>query len=443
MLSWPDSPGPGIFGAIIADRRMLMGPDCTYTQDYRRRYTDEQFLCILERACIAMEKAFDTVKPDLVVGFICNSLLEYLGFLFARARGIRYLNLRTSRIGNRVLLSDTHRDPAPEVVQAYAAGEGIGETAIDQAKKLIRSAREVSAKYEGVVSPSNKPARNIPKPHNPFTAALRFFRSLSEYKSSGAADDNHCPGLIRPLWFRAVRNPVLAHMAERMLRSEHVTAQDLAKRRFAVFPLHTEPETSLTLYGRPFLNQIEIVRTIALSLPADMLLVIKEHPWMVEKRSLGMYKKFINIPRVRIAAPEQDLRDLIARSSLVTLLTGSSGLEASVLEKPVVTLGHNMVTLLPDFMAVRCRDFTNLPETISALLNEHNHDEAALERLYAAIVKNTTEVNLYTGLLGRTNSYSPEHQSRDPDLDNLATFLLERVKQPMTTAPAGYEVGSW
>jgi hypothetical protein len=443
MLSWPDRPGPGVFGAIVADRRLLMGPDCTYTQDYRRRYTDEQLLCILERACIAMEKAFDTVKPDLVVGFICNSLLEYLGFLFARARGIRYLNLRTSRIGNRVLLSDTHRDPAPEVVRTYAAEEEISKTVIDQARKLIHSTREVSAKYEGVVYASNMPARKIPTPRNPFAAALRFSRSLSEYKSSGAADDNHCPGLIRPLWFSAVRNPVLARMTERMLRSEYVTEKDLNERRFAIFPLHTEPEISLTLYGRPFLNQVEIVRTIALSLPANMLLVIKEHPWMVGKRSLSMYKKFLNIPRVRIAAPQLDLRDLIASSSLVTLLTGSSGLEASILKKPVITLGPNMVTLLPDSMAVRCRDLTNLPETISALLNEHEHDETALERLYAAIVENTTEVNLYSGLLGRTNSYSPENQSRDADLDNLATFLLERAKQPVSNVPAGYEVGSW
>jgi hypothetical protein len=443
MLSWPDKPGPGVFGAIVADRRLLMGPDCTYTQDYRRRFTDQQLLCILERACIAMEEAFDTVQPDLVVGFICNSLLEYLGFLFARARGIRYLNLRTSRIGNRVLLSDTHRDPAPEVVLTYAAGEKIRKTTIDQAKNLIRTARQVSAKYEGVVSPSNKPARKIPTPRNPFAAALRFSRSLSEYKSSGAADDNHCPGLIRPLWFSAVRNPIRARKTKRMLRAQYVAAEYLAERRFAVFPLHTEPEISLTLYGRPFLNQVEIIRAIALSLPADMLLVIKEHPWMVGKRSLGMYKKFLNIPRVRIAAPELDLRGLISKSSLVALLTGSSGLEASILEKPVVTLGPNMVTLLPDSMAVRCRDLTNLPETISTLLNEHDHDETALERLYAAIVENTTEVNLYSGLLGRSNSYSPGNQSRAADLDNLATFLLKRAQQPVANVPAGYEVGSW
>ncbi len=443
QLSWTDGAGPGVFGAIVADRRLLMGPDCTYTQDYRRRFSDDQLLCILERACIAMEKAFDTIKPDLVVGFVCNSLLEYLGFLFARARGIRFLNLRTSRIENRILLSDSHRDPAPEVAKTYANAASISTTGMAQAKQLIQNARSVTAKYEGVVSPSSNPARKISIPRNPLTAALRFSRSLSEYRSSGAAADNHCPGLIRPLWFGAVRNPILARRTQRMLRDHYVTSADLAERRYAVFPLHTEPEISLTLYGRPYLNQVEVVRAIALSLPSDMILVIKEHPWMVGKRSLGMYKKFLNIPRVRLAAPELNLRDLIAKSSLVTLLTGSSGLEASILERPVVTLGPNMVTLLPDSMAVRCRDLTELPETISNLLNKHKHNEAALERLYAAIVENTTEINLYSGLLGRTDSYSTEERSRDTDLSNLATFLLKRAKQSFAKVPEEYEVGSW
>jgi hypothetical protein len=443
QLTWPEGPGPGVFGAIVADRRLLMGPDCTYNQNYRRRFTDEQYPCILEKGFAAMEQAFDTVKPDLVVGFICNSILEYLGFLFARARGIRYLNLRTSRIENRILLSDSHRDPAPEVVATYAIDDIMSSAGKAHAKKLIRNAREVSAKYEGVVSPSSKPARKVPIPRNPFAAALRFSRTLSEYKSSGAAEDNHCPGLIRPLWFSAVRNPILSRMTKRMLRAQYVSAEYLSKRRFAVFPLHTESEISLTLYGRPYSNQAEVIRAIALGLPADMLLVIKEHPWMVGKRSLGMYKKFLNIPRVRIAAPELDLRDLILKSSLVTLLTGSSGLEASILEKPVVTLGPNMVTLLPDTMAVCCHDLTILPEAISKILNEHRHDEVALELLYAAIIDNTTEVNLYSGLLGRIHSYSTQDRSREADLNNLAAFLLERAQQPIANVPEGYEVGSW
>ena len=435
--------GPGLFGAIVADRRLLMGPDCTYVQDYRRRFSDDELLRILENGCSAVETAFDKLKPDLVIGFICNSLLEYLVFLFARARGIRYLNIRTSRIGNRVLISDSHRDPAPEVAARYAALAEHPDADFGNARALISETREDNAKYEGVTAPSNRPARNVSLPRDPLAAPFRFIRSLLEFRACGAVADNHCPGLIRPLLFKGFFNPIRARRVDRLLRPQYLTEKYLNNGRYAVFPLHTEPEISLQLYGRPLLNQIEIVRAIALSLPADMTLAIKEHPWMVGKRSLDSYRKFQEIPRVHIAAPEMELRDLIANATLITILTGSSGIEAAVLKKPVVTLGPSMINLLPDTMVEHCRDFTQLPESITRILMEHHHDEPSLERLFLAILENTTNVNLYSGLLGRTLTYARELHHREDELDRLAEFTLARANQPYAKVPATIESGSW
>ena len=227
------------------------------------------------------------------------------------------------------------------------------------------------------------------------------------------------------------------------MRPRYITQDALEGCRYALFPLHTEPEIALLLYGRPFLNQIEIVRALALSLPADMILVIKEHPWMVGKRSLGSYEKYLEIPRVRFAAPEVDLRGLIAKAALVTLLSGSSGIEAAVLKRPVLTLGPTMVNLLPDTMVTHCADFTQLPETIATLLSHHQHDEAALERLFEAIEQSTVEVNLYSGLLGRDATFAPEDRRRSDDIARLTSFALDRVREPVAQPPASVEVGSW
>lgn len=443
MLAGPSGAGPGLFGAIVADRRLLMGPNCTYFQDYRRRFTDDELLRILQNGCVAIEKAFDRINPDLVVGFICVSILEYLAFLFARTRGIRYLNLRTARISNRIMMSDSHRDPAPEVAASFFSIETEQNPDYAVARRLITQTRDHHAKYEGVTAPSHKPARKVSLPRNALSAPVRFMRNIAEYNACGAADDNHCPGLVRPLLFKALFNPVRARQVDRKLRPNYIIPEELTNRRYAVFPLHTEPEISLLLYGRPFLNQIEIIRALALSLPADMILIIKEHPWMVGKRSMGSYRKFLNIPRVHFAAPEMDLRDLITKATLVTLLTGSSGIEAAVLEKPVLTLGPSMVDLLPDHMVTRCRDLTLLPEVIATLLSEHRHDEAALERLFAAIDRNTVEVNLYSGLLGRVAGFTPEERRRDDDLARLASFAIRRAAQPAADVPANVEVGSW
>jgi hypothetical protein len=441
MLAGPNDAGPGLFGAIVADRRLLMGPDCSYSQDYRRRFSDTELLRILQNGCEAMEKMFDDLKPDLVVGFVCVSILEYLAFLFAKARGIRYLNIRTSRIGNRILLADTHRDPAAEVATALATKKFV-DTDIKFSQEWIHAARFKDAKYEGVSSPSAQPAQKFGIAGGKLGAPLRFLKRLKEYKACGAAEDNHSPGLIRPAIFKLLINPMRARQAERTLRSTYITANELKESRYAVFPLHTEPEMSLLLYGRPYVNQMELLRAIALSLPADMVLVVKEHPWMVGKRSISAYRKFLNIPRLRLAAPEVTVRALIENAALCCVHTGSSWWEATVLKIPVLALGPIMGELLPEGMVRRCRDLTLLPETIATLLSTAKHQEKQLEDLVAAISACTIPINLYTGLLERA-AYRTEDIDRDQELARMSDFILKRMNEANQSAPTNIQGGSW
>jgi hypothetical protein len=428
ILGAGDADAPGLFGGIVCDRRLLMGPDCSFSQDYRRRFGDAALLRILQNGCEAMERAFDILKPDLVVGFICVSLLEYLAFLFARARGVRYLNLRTSRIANRVLLSDSHRDPAPEVARALHEAR-YGNADMEMARRWLAQARGEDARYEGVAAPSAAPAQRTRLTGRRAGAPLRFARTLMRYHASGAAADNHSPGLIRPALFKAVVNPLRARRIDRALRPHYIGSDALARTRHAVFPLHTEPEVSLLVYGRPMVNQIELLRAVALSLPANMILVAKEHPWMVGKRSLAAYRKMLNIPRVRLAPPEMTVRALIETATLVVVHTGSSGLEAAAMGKPVLALGPTMGELLPDTMIRRCADLTRLPAAIAGLLDGYAHDSAALERFVAAIIASTAPLNLYTGLLERA-AFAPGSAGTGNDIDELTTFLLARAAEP-------------
>jgi hypothetical protein len=442
MLAGPSGSGPGLFGAIVADRRLIMGPDCSYSQDYRRRFDDDTLLRILQNGCEAMERLFDELKPDLVVGFVCVSLLEYLAFLFARARGIRYLNLRTSRVANRVLLADTHRDPAGEVAAAYARS-AFSDADRQFANDWIDEARAVHAKYEGVIAPSARPAQGVRISGSKFTTPFRLLRTMSDYYRSGAVADNHSPSPVRASIFKGLINPVRARLMNRKLADRYVPAAELRKRRYALFPLHTEPEVSLLLYGRPYVNQIELMRALAFSLPADMVLVVKEHPWMVGKRHLSAYDKMLRIPRVRLAAPQMAVRDLLSDASLVVVHTGSTWLEAALLGKPTIGLGPTMGELLPPGMMRRCHDQTMLPEMIASLLAEARQDDAALHRLIAAIASVSAPVNLYTGLLGRT-AYTPDAaDGAKSDIDILADFLLVRASQPSMAAAQTFGAAAW
>ncbi len=428
----------GLFGAIVADRRLFMGPDCTYSQDYRRRFTDEQLLSILQRGLEEMERLFDALQPDVMVSFICVTMLDYLAYLFAKARGVRVLNLRPTRVGDRISLSSRLNDPSPELAASYERilAEGHPEY-WETSRAYIQRVREQHGRYEGVVRPSDRPAlkANTAKLGR-LGGVASAVRSYLAYRRSVASKDNHVPDPLRTMWFAAVRNPRRARAAQGLLAARYVKAEHLPAVRYAFFPLHTEPEVSLLVYGRPYVNQIEIIRMLAMSLPVDMVLVVKEHPWMVGKRTLGAYRKMLNIPRVRLADPSMEARTLIQQADLVAVVTGSVALEAAMLGKPVITFGDCPYNLLPSSMVRRCDDPRRLQSIVRESLSEQAVDDRALQAYVAAVFDTSASVNLYSVLLGKKNVHAERAGAYAEEIAKLSALVVQELAVPVvSTAP--------
>lgn len=431
----------GLFGALVADRRLFMGRDCTYSQDYRRRFSDRELLSILQSGLVETERLFDELRPALVVGFICVTMLDYLVYLFARARGVRYLNLRPTRVGDRVTLGSILNDPTPEFVQAYRCARERRSPYLDEARKYIKRVREQHGRYEGVVRPSAKPALKVnARGGSAAQAALRWINNYWAYRAGPAATDNHVPNPIRTLLFAGVVNPVRARYAAHRLGSQYADPSQLQNRRFAFYPLHTEPEVSLLVYGRPFVNQIEIIRALAMSLPVDMVLVVKEHPWMVGKRTYATYRKLLNIPRVRLVDPSVEARDLIAGAALVAVVTGSVALEAAMLGKPVLTFGDCPYNALPETMVQRCRDLRRLPGLLRQMLDGYVDDEQALEAYLAATWETSESINLYSVLLQKRGVYADRSADAQGEVEKLADYTLRCLQ---SATPATFASATW
>jgi hypothetical protein len=429
----------GLFGAIVADRRLFMGPDCAFTQDYRRRYSDDELLFILQRGIEHVEALFDRLKPDLVVSFICVTMLDYVAYLVAQARGIRFFNLRPTRIGDRVAFSHKLNDPAPELAAQYErliAGERSRFE--EEAQRYIQRVREQHGRYEGVVRPSDKPA--LKSNAGKFSRIDRLFsavRTYLNYRSSVAASDNHVPDPLRRLYFTAWRNPRQARRIRNFFNGRYVGELDLQGLRYVFFPLHTEPEVSLLVYGRPYVNQIEIVRMLAMSLPVDMVLIVKEHPWMVGKRSLAAYQKMLDIPRVMFANPALEPRTLVKQADLVAVVTGSIALEAAMHDKPVITFGDCPYNLLPDTMVRRCADPRHLQSLIKQAIGQHKTDEKALRAYVASVFETSASVNLYSVLLGKSNVHSERAASYAEEIGKLVEHLETLMGRPSATEASG------
>lgn len=435
----------GLFGAIVADRRLFMGPDCASTQDYRRRFSDDELLCILQRGLERMEALFDDLKPDLVVSFICVTMLDYLACLFANARGVPFLNLRPTRIGDRVAFSRVLNDPSPELAAKYQRLlTGESSRFEEEARQYIRRVREQHGRYEGVVRPSDRPA--LKSNFSKFARIDRFFlaiRGYLDYRNSSAATDNHVPDPLRRLYFTAWGNPRHAYRVRQFFKNRYIREHDLQSLRYVFFPLHTEPEVSLLVYGRPYVNQIEIIRMLAMSLPIDTVLVVKEHPWMVGKRALGAYQKMLDIPRVKFADPALEARMLVKHSDLVAVVTGSVALEAAMLNKPVITFGDCPYNLLPDNMVRRCADPRHLQTLIRDAIADHQVDEIALLAFVTAVFESSASVNLYSVLLGKSNVHAERNAAYAEEIDNLAEHLVSLLGTKAGTGAAHPDTARW
>lgn len=113
-------------------------------------------------------------------------------------------------------------------------------------------------------------------------------------------------------------------------------------RKYVYYPLHYQPEASTCVCASKYENQLFYIDSWAKSLPADTVLYVKEHYALLGNRDPHFYIDLQKYPNVILIDPWESSRKLIENSVAVTTLTGTAGLEAALLRKPVF-LGGNIV----------------------------------------------------------------------------------------------------
>ncbi len=134
------------------------------------------------------------------------------------------------------------------------------------------------------------------------------------------------------------------------LRKEYLKLQvkpDLAK-KFVYVPLHYQPESSTSSLGDVFVDQILMIETLAVALPKDWVIYVKEHPtqWLIRGpvyfgyRYRGYYEKIAKLPNVFLIPISTDSFTLIDKSQALATVTGSAGWEAVLRDKPALVFGY-------------------------------------------------------------------------------------------------------
>ena len=175
--------------------------------------------------------------------------------------------------------------------------------------------------------------------------------------------------------------------ARRMQGRKMARLSELVGTPYVYFPLQVDPETGFQGRSPEYFNQHAAIVSISRDLPAGVRLAIKEHFPALGLRPVNFYDQLRDLKNVVLLDVRENGLDAIRHCSAVATINGSSGQEAAVLGKPVITFGrHNLYNVLEHVFVVS--DETQLAGTIrTALAEGFDHESAALDgaRFLAAL----------------------------------------------------------
>lgn len=109
--------------------------------------------------------------------------------------------------------------------------------------------------------------------------------------------------------------------------------------KFVLFPLHFQPEASTCVYARKYENQLYFIDQLSKSIPAGLMIYVKEHIVRQGHRPLAFYRQIKKYPNIKLIGPENSGHDLISHCEYVVCLTSTLGFEALMYGKSVFVCG--------------------------------------------------------------------------------------------------------
>jgi hypothetical protein len=411
-----------LWEAVLADRRVIYGEFCKVKDDFFSRYTHEEIISLVCHSLCKIEEFINEVKPDYVFGFAPVTLLEVLTIKYCQVKNIKILLLRSSKVDDRIVFYDNLYFLPSLITSKLLCEEYIESENLENAKIYLKKIQNSKiTNYEGAHDPryffSNPSLISF---FIGFLSSIRVF--IIKYKNINTRTDKHLPNPIINYYY----NYVFKYFRIKKLKNFYTkkTLKIITEsQNYGFFALHSEPEIALQLNGKIFTNQIDLVKNIALALPLNFKLLIKEHPRSYGLRGKNFYSDLIAIPNVELVDFNFSVSELIECSKIVFTISGNTGFEALIRKKPVIVFGLHDLTLFPQSMVRTVHNLFELTKNINDLLSNYDFDKNFTLKYLALIYKYSTSVNLYSSLLAKSGRISFSELSYESQIENISQLF--------------------
>lgn len=392
-------PDESIWNAISNDRRIFLGKYAKVTQSYNPDYSYDEMLRLFQVFTLNIELFIKNIQPDTIVGMGQGTIGDYIFYKIAKAQKIKYVALKSVKTANYQTLTETIGEEHHSIRKSfdeYLNGKQIDSQLQVKVDRHMQIIAEGIIPYEGNVA---IPKRNKIFKINDFGNYIKYI--VKDIILAFKKRDHHSRSLYSLMYFyNNTYKSYRARQLRRITQAKTIYQLDKIKNgNYIFFPLHAEPEISLTNYSKFYQNQIEVIRNLCLQLPSKYKLIIKEHPRNIGRRSVGYYKKILQIPNVDFADFELPSLQVLKRSKLVIVLSGNIGYEAVLSKIPVITLGSTMYNMLPKTMVNHLDSIKNIYMEINDTIENYRWDSDILEKYIAAIIQHSFPLDVYTVLL--------------------------------------------
>lgn len=353
-----------------------------YYYGFRQNVSDEEILDFVQAVYKYIKVFFKEFKPDVIIAANFVSLPHIMMNLYAKKQGVPMIAITDSKIQNQYIFTYDYIDSSgPFYNRVQELDDGLKSENAEKAKKYIKEFRQ-KFKTPDYAKKSKEISlwKKIKKEIMPFYQIYLWYRDpqVNVLESTGITIDYRPPRIILRDYFseksyRRAMNNYKYYPFERI-------------GKFIYFPLQFQPEATIDVMAPYFSNQIETARLVAMSLPDDFTLLVKEHPEMVGKRPPSYIEKLdktVNIKLVDYRTPQSEI---LKRTSLVISPNSTTIAEASFYNVPAIQLGNLGTTLLLPNVR-KHTDMTTLPQKIKEVLKinlKTEEYERKLENFVAA-----------------------------------------------------------
>ena len=388
-----------------------------YNEFYQ--FTNDEMLSILEHECKNFEEILDKINPDCVIMVTPYFHHDSIFFNLCQARNIEVLDLDQTRFPNKSVIS------FDKIKKDY---DGYSMMDFDMTFEELQKYR-----YENSSFSKNVDFKNTKQ--NLVSAGLKFF--LKENKNMNTHYTYRGRSKMKVL-NSYLKDKVRVQKRKKFI-DENFQINFEQDKKFILFTMQVTEENAILLDAPFYINQIEVIKNIAKSIPVDHILLVKEHPasFVRSWRSIEEYKELMSIPGVKLIHPDANTKELIKKSSLVMSICSSSSLDAQFLEKPSIVFADTNFSMIRTIRKIE--KIEELPSMITKTINE-KIDPKDIEKYVKFIEKKSFEYNLI--LHGQEMQKFLYHGGMLVDVDDLSENMdkyLENTKSRFNQLEKEYQ----